>query len=55
MTIASLSLPAVADDETALRILLAAGASAALITSRYEGTALIAAAHLGNAGIVPGS
>ena len=47
MTIAS-----VADDEETLRLLLALGASARLVTSRYDGTALIAAAHLGHDGIV---
>ena len=35
-----------------LNTLLALGASAALTTSRYDGTALIAAAHLGHAGVV---
>jgi ankyrin repeat protein len=33
-------------------VLLAAGASAKLVTSRYDGTALIAAAHLGHDGVV---
>jgi ankyrin repeat protein len=33
-------------------VLLAAGASARLTTSRYDGTALIAAAHLGHDGVV---
>jgi ankyrin repeat protein len=33
-------------------VLLEAGASAGLTTSRYDGTALIAAAHLGHAGVV---
>jgi ankyrin repeat protein len=33
-------------------MLLSLGASAKLITSRYDGTALIAAAHLGHAGVV---
>src|SRR5690606_40686390 len=35
-----------------LRVLLAGGASARLVTSRYDGTALIAAAHLGHEGVV---
>ena len=48
----AVTIAAVADDEDALRILLAAGASARLITSRYDGTALIAAAHLGHDGVV---
>ncbi len=43
---------AVADDEETLRLLLALGASAKLVTSRYDGTALIAAAHLGHYGVV---
>jgi hypothetical protein len=42
----------VADDEETLRLLLAQGASAKLVTSRYDGTALIAAAHLGHDGVV---
>jgi uncharacterized protein len=35
-----------------LRLLLSLGASARQITSRYDGTALIAAAHLGHDGVV---
>ena len=42
----------VADDEESLRVLLAAGASAKLVTSRYDGTALIASAHLGHSNVV---
>jgi uncharacterized protein len=48
----AVTIAAVADDEDTLRVLLANGASAKLITSRYDGTALIAAAHLGHAGVV---
>jgi ankyrin repeat protein len=48
----AVTLAAVADDEETLALLLAAGASAKLVTSRYDGTALIAAAHLGHAGVV---
>ena len=33
-------------------LLLSLGASPSLVTSRYDGTALIAAAHLGHAGVV---
>ena len=33
-------------------MLLSLGASAKLVTSRYDGTALIAAAHLGHDGVV---
>ena len=48
----AVTIAAVADDEDTLRLLLALGASAKLITSRYDGTALIAAAHLGHDGVV---
>ena len=48
----AVTLAAVADDEETLRVLLALGASAKLTTSRYDGTALIAAAHLGHDGVV---
>ena len=48
----AVTIAAVADDGASLRALLAEGASARLTTSRYDGTALIAAAHLGHEGIV---
>lgn len=48
----AVTIASVADDEATLRILLELGASARLITSRYDGTALIAAAHLGHDGVV---
>ncbi len=48
----AVTIASVADDEATLRVLLAGGASAKLVTSRYDGTALIAAAHLGHAGVV---
>jgi ankyrin repeat protein len=48
----AVTIASVADDEETLRVLLALGASAKLTTSRYDGTALIAAAHLGHDGIV---
>ena len=48
----AVTIAAVADDEESLRLLLALGASAKLTTSRYDGTALIAAAHLGHDGVV---
>jgi ankyrin repeat protein len=48
----AVTIASVADDEETLRVLLAAGASAKLTTSRYDGTALIAAAHLGHDGVV---
>ena len=48
----AVTIAAVADDEDTLRTLLSLGASAKLVTSRYDGTALIAAAHLGYDGVV---
>lgn len=48
----AVTIAAVANDEATLRVLLAEGASAKLATSRYDGTALIAAAHLGHYGVV---
>ena len=48
----AVTVAAVADDEATLRALLSSGASAKLTTSRYDGTALIAAAHLGHDGVV---
>jgi uncharacterized protein len=47
-----ITIASVADDEETLRVLLALGANVKLITSRYDGTALIAAAHLGHDGVV---
>jgi ankyrin repeat protein len=44
----AVTIAAVADDVGTLRMLLHLGASAKQITSRYDGTALIAAAHLGH-------
>jgi len=46
------TIASVANDEETLRLLLSLGASAKQVTSRYDGTALIAAAHLGHAGVV---
>jgi ankyrin repeat protein len=46
------TIAAVANDVPTLKVALALGASAANITSRYDGTALIAAAHLGHAEVV---
>ena len=46
------TIAAVADDPATLELALQLGGSARNITSRYDGTALIAAAHLGHAGIV---
>ena len=48
----AVTIAAVADDEDTLRLLLQLGASARQVTSRYDGTALIAAAHLGHDGVV---
>jgi|SRR5436309_4758591 len=46
------TIAAVANDVAALNIALSLGASAKNVTSRYDGTALIAAAHLGHAEVV---
>jgi len=46
------TIASVADDVAMLKLALAGGGSAANITSPYEGTALIAAAHLGHDEIV---
>jgi ankyrin repeat protein len=48
----AVTIAAVRDDMPTLKALLASGASAKLITSIYDGTALIAAAHLGHDGVV---
>ena len=48
----AVTIASVANDEATLAVLLSLGASAKQVTSRYDGTALIAAAHLGHAGIV---
>jgi len=46
------TIAAVANDVPTLRVALALGGSARNVTSRYDGTALIAAAHLGHAEVV---
>ena len=46
------TIAAVADDVPTLEVALAIGCSAKNVTSRYDGTALIAAAHLGHDGVV---
>jgi ankyrin repeat protein len=46
------TIAAVANDGPTLKVALAIGASAKNITSRWDGTALIAAAHLGHAEVV---
>jgi hypothetical protein len=48
----AVTIASVADDEPTLALLLELGASAKLVTSPYDGTALIAAAHLGHDGVV---
>lgn len=48
----AVTIAAVRDDVPTLQALLAGGASAKLVTSVYDGTALIAAAHLGHDGVV---
>jgi len=47
----AVTIAAVRDDVPTLQALLAAGASAKRVISVYDGTALIAAAHLGHDGI----
>lgn len=46
------TIAAVANDVPTLQVALALGASAKNVTSRYDGTALIAAAHLGHVDVV---
>lgn len=46
------TIAAVADDREMLKLALDGGASARTVTSRYDGTALIAAAHLGHVDVV---
>ncbi|WP_051953968.1 ankyrin repeat domain-containing protein [Xenophilus azovorans] len=48
----AVTIAAVADDPETLSLLLSLGASARQVTSRYDGTALIAAAHLGHDEVV---
>jgi ankyrin repeat protein len=48
----AVTIASVADDVETLRLLLKLGASAKAVTSRYDGTALIAAAHLGHDEVV---
>lgn len=48
----AVTIASVADDLPTLSLLLDLGASARLTTSRYDGTALIAAAHLGHDTVV---
>lgn len=48
----ALTIAAVANDVAMLKLLLASGANAQAITSPYDGTALIAAAHLGHVEVV---
>src|SRR6185369_5692162 len=47
-----ITIAAVANDVPMLRIALEGGGNPKAITSRYDGTALIAAAHLGHAEVV---
>jgi ankyrin repeat protein len=48
----AVTIAAVRDDPAMVKTLLDNGASAKLVTSVYDGTALIAAAHLGHDGVV---
>ena len=47
-----LTISGVIDDPVMVKIAIAAGANTGLITSRYDGTALIASAHLGHVEVV---
>ncbi len=47
-----ITIAAVADDPEMLRIAIAGGANTSLVTSIYDGTALIAAVHLGHDEVV---
>ena len=47
-----LTIAAVLDDVEMVKLALASGADAALVTSPYQGTAWIAAAHLGHVAVV---
>lgn len=47
-----LTIASVLNDRAMVRLATALGADAGLVTSPYEGTALIAAAHLGHAAVV---
>ncbi len=48
----AITIAAVNDDEKAVRLALELGGDAKAVTSPYDGTALIAAAHLGHDGVV---
>jgi len=48
----AITIASVIDDPVSLRMLIEAGADAGLMTSPYDGTALIAAAHLGHVAVV---
>jgi len=48
----AVTIAAVADDVETLKVALALGNSAKNVTSRYDGTALIASAHLGHDAVV---
>jgi ankyrin repeat protein len=48
----AVTIAAVKDDVAMVRLLLSVGARAGNVTSPYDGTALIAAAHLGHDGVV---
>ncbi len=47
-----LTISGVLDDEAMVKFAIASGADTALVTSPYNGTALIASAHLGHDGVV---
>ena len=48
----AVTIAAVADDVETMKVAVALGNRATNVTSRYDGTALIAAAHLGHDGVV---
>ncbi len=48
----AITIAAVADDPEMVRLVLEGGGDPGLVTSRYDGTALIAAAHLGHDEVV---
>ena len=48
----AVTIAAVADDVETMKVAIALGNRATNVTSRYDGTALIAAAHLGHDGVV---
>ena len=50
-----ITIAAVKDDVPMVKLAIELGGNAKAITSRYDGTALIAAAHLGHDGVTAGA